>query len=179
MSEKMRQSLLEDFHDPEFRQIYLRDFLNSLISTQIRVLREDRNLSQAQLAASIGTTQPAVSAHESPDKDSWSIATLRKLAEAFDVALIVKFESFGKALNEITGFSRESLSVPSFEDDPAFRVSAQSTWMLLPHVSSGEYLFAEPSQDWWIAKGHLPQQTATVSSQKTITSINISVGATI
>jgi transcriptional regulator with XRE-family HTH domain len=119
MSE-MRTRLLERFHDPEYRRVYWHDFLNTAIATQIKVLRESRGLTQAQLAALVGTSQPAISAHESPDKKSWSIATLRKLADAFDVALVVKFESFGRALDEIVNFSKEHLAAPPFDEDPAF-----------------------------------------------------------
>jgi transcriptional regulator with XRE-family HTH domain len=120
-SSEMRKRLIEEFRDKEYRQIYSDDFLNTSIATQIRVLRESRKLSQKEFAALIGTTQPAISAHESPDKTSWSISTLRKIAAAFDVALVVRFESFGKVLGDIVEFNRESLERPSFEDDPVFQ----------------------------------------------------------
>lgn len=118
---KLRKRLTEQFNDPEYRHIYCSDFLDDSVATQIRVLRESRGLSQAQLGALIGTTQGGISSHEDPDKARWSISTLRKIAKALDVALVVKFESFGNILDDIVSFSRESLAKPSFEDDPAFR----------------------------------------------------------
>jgi transcriptional regulator with XRE-family HTH domain len=116
----LREKLIEQFKDKEFRQVYCEEFLNTAIATQIKVLREERGLSQKQLAAMLGTTQPAISAHESPEKESWSIKILHKFAAAFDLALVVRFESFGADLDDIVSFSRDHLKRPSFKDDPTF-----------------------------------------------------------
>jgi len=118
--DEMRERLLQRFRERRYREGYLEAFLNTRIAAQIKALREARRLSQAQLAKRVGTTQPGISALENVHYTSWSLRTLKKLARAFDVALIVKFESFGKALDEVTGFSEESLAVPPFAKDPAF-----------------------------------------------------------
>jgi AbrB family looped-hinge helix DNA binding protein len=117
---EMRERLIDRFRERRYREQYLEGFLNTRIAAQIKMLREARKLSQAGLAKRIGTTQPGISALENVDYTSWSLRTLKKLAKAFDVALIVKFESFSKALDDITGFSAESLAVPSFAKDPIF-----------------------------------------------------------
>jgi hypothetical protein len=64
--------------------------------------------------------QSRISALENVSYDSWSIKTLRRLAEAFDLVLVVRFESFGKVIEDIESFERTRLEAPSFTEDPAF-----------------------------------------------------------
>lgn len=116
----LKERLLNRFRDPEYRHEYLESFLNSLISAQIRTLREDSQLSQADLAEKLGTAQSAISRIENPNYSAWRVDTLRKLARVFDRALIVKFVSFGDAVDDIEQFGIDRLIRPAFEDDPAF-----------------------------------------------------------
>lgn len=118
---EMRKRLLKRFHDKEYRESYLTSFLNTLIASQIRALREKQHLSQAELGEKIGTTQPGISALESVTYSKWSLRTLRKLARAFDVALVVRFESYGEALEDIVEFNDSVLEKPSFPEDPVFQ----------------------------------------------------------
>jgi transcriptional regulator with XRE-family HTH domain len=114
-------TLKEEWKDKETRHVYCDEFLNSSIATQIKVLREQRGLTQAQLAALASMMQPRIAAMEDVNYSSWTINVLRRLAEAFDLTLTVKFESFGGKLHEIVVFSRENLEKLSFEDDPIFK----------------------------------------------------------
>ena len=123
----LKTRLLQRFRDPEYRHGYVESFLNSLVSTQIRHLRERRGWSQKELAEAIGTVQSGISRIESPDYSAWRIETLRKVAKAFDMALSVKFVSFGDELNDIMRFGDGSLMRPSFEDDPAFESGEDSS----------------------------------------------------
>jgi transcriptional regulator with XRE-family HTH domain len=124
MSDDLRERLLAEFQDRDFRHAYLEDFLNSVVSTQIRTLREKAGWSQAELADLIATTQSAISRNESPDYSRWNIATLRKLAGAFDRALIVKFAGFGEALSDIERFRCDRLIPSAFDEDPVFHHGA-------------------------------------------------------
>lgn len=119
MSE-IRERLLSRFRRRDYRHSYVDSFLNSLISTQIRLLREREGWSQRDLAERIGTTQSGVSRIESPDYSAWRIETLRKIAEAYDMALSVKLVSFGDALDEIERFGKDKLIRPAFKSDPIF-----------------------------------------------------------
>jgi hypothetical protein len=65
--------------------------------------------------------QSRISALENVNYSAWSISTLRRLAKAFNVVLVVRFESFGKHLQEIEDFGRESLKVDSFASDAMVR----------------------------------------------------------
>jgi len=110
------------FRNKEYRHAYVDEFLNVSIATQIKVLREQRNWTQAELGNRVDPPmkQTRISIMENVNYSSFSINTLRKLAEAFDLTLRVSFESFGCRLKDIEQFSRVALERPSFEDDPAF-----------------------------------------------------------
>lgn len=112
--------LLTRFRDFEYRHTYVESFEDSFIATQIKVLREQRGLSQAALAARAGMKQSQISPMEDVNHGSWKIRTLRRLGRAFDLVLVVRFETFGSALREIDKFSRESLERSSFEKDQIF-----------------------------------------------------------
>lgn len=119
MSE-LTKNLKEDFKDKETRHIYAEDFLNTLIATQLKVLREDRQWTQTKLAEEAEMKQERISVLEDVNYESWSVKTLKRLAKAFDLRLSIKFETFGSFLKEFEAFNRETLQRPSFEDDPAF-----------------------------------------------------------
>ncbi|MDX6444884.1 MAG: hypothetical protein QOH71_1958 [Blastocatellia bacterium] len=120
MSE-LTKNLREEFKDKETRHIYAEDFLNTLIATQLKVLREDHEWTQTQLAQEAGMQQERISVLENINYESWSVKTLKRLAKALDVRLSIKFESFGSFLKDFDSFNRETLQCPSFEDDPAFQ----------------------------------------------------------
>jgi transcriptional regulator with XRE-family HTH domain len=120
MSE-LTNTLREEFKDKETRHVYCDEFLNSSIATQIKVLREQRGLTQRELAERAGMRQERISVLEDVNYSSWTINVLRRLAEAFDLTLTVKFESFGEKLFSIEDMSRETLEKPSFDEDPVFQ----------------------------------------------------------
>jgi len=122
---ELLKRLVEDFRDKTVRDVYCDEFLNATIATQIKVLREQRGLTQAQLAELSGMKQSRIATMEDINYSSWTISTLRKLAMAFDVALSVRFEGFGEKLKQIASFSRESLEKPSFDNDPIVQVIEQ------------------------------------------------------
>jgi transcriptional regulator with XRE-family HTH domain len=116
-----REALRDEFQDPEARHDYADIFLNSSIALQIKALRLQRGWSQEALAERAGMKQSRISAMEQATYSGWSLSTLRRLAKAFDIALEVRFESFGTLLNDAASVSRDALERPSFNDDPAFK----------------------------------------------------------
>lgn len=113
--------LKKDFKDSDYRHIYGEGFLNSSIATQIKVLREEREWTQARLAEEAGMNQSRISELEDVNFNSWTIRTLRKFAKAFDLRLKISFEEFGTLLHDFKGLNRKSLSRKSFAVDPAFK----------------------------------------------------------
>ena len=110
----------EKFRDRDYRAAYAENALDTYIATQLRVLREQRELTQGKLADLANMKQSRISTMEDVNYAGWSISTLKRLARAFDLSLMVKFESFGGLLREMDAFNRQALERPSFEDDPAF-----------------------------------------------------------
>lgn len=110
MSKFPSDSLLVELDDAEFAHSYIEEHLILKIAAQIRALRLSRGWSQVQLAKASGMAQERISKLESADFESITMATLNKLARAFDVSLAIKFESFQSALNELPLLSVDYLS---------------------------------------------------------------------
>lgn len=105
------ENLRREFQDEEYRQVYWEDWMYSQIALQIASMRKQRGWTQEELARRIGTLQPGVSRLEDVNYRGWTLATLVKLAAAFDVALNVEFIPFGEAIDKVESFSAESLKV--------------------------------------------------------------------
>jgi transcriptional regulator with XRE-family HTH domain len=103
------KNLASEFEDKEYADSYLEEFTNMEIATQIKVLREQRDLTQKQLSVLSGINQERVSKLENVDYDSWTIKTLHKFAKAFDVGLKVSFEPISSRILDIDRFSRKDL----------------------------------------------------------------------
>jgi len=133
------QKLIERFGEFGYRHTYVDSALDSFIATQIKVLREQRDLTQTELAELASMKQSQISRLENINNSSWKVGTLRKLAHAFDLALVVRFENFGRALPDIDRFSRTYLQRDSFKDDPVFALTAatgnhQSSTIAAPEI---------------------------------------------
>ena len=113
--ETLRQDLLSD---EEFRYGYAESFLNSCVAAQIKTLREQRGMKQAELAERIGTKQAGISRLENVNYSAWKSETLRKLARALGVRLRISFETFGSLLDEVEVFNREALERTEPSKDP-------------------------------------------------------------
>ena len=124
MSE-LENKLKKEFKDKEYAHAYVNEFLNASIATQIKVLREQLGWKQEELASKTGMEQSRISLLENINYSMWSISTLKKLAEAFDVTLKVSFESFSTRINDIDNFNRESLERLSRENDLSFEEQTQ------------------------------------------------------
>ncbi len=146
MSE-LRDNLREEFHNKEYRHAYADESLNMYIATQIKALREQRTLTQKQLADLTGMAQPRIAVLEDVNYSSWSINTLRRLAEAFDLRLSVRFETFSSLIPEVETLNTESLKRDSFDDDAWFhKKDAQPA----AHSSmlGSVYIVGQPIEQW-------------------------------
>jgi transcriptional regulator with XRE-family HTH domain len=84
---------------------------------QIRALRRQLIGTQAEMAKLTGMRQPRLSAMEKPNGANFNLETLRRLAEAFDVALIVRFAPFSELLDWSGRFNPDNFRVPSFNTE--------------------------------------------------------------
>ena len=121
MNELLDRLAKEFEDDADGRYAYVDALSNALVSAQIKALREDRKLSQEELADRIGTKQSGISRLERSDYSTWKVETLRKLARAFGVRLKISFEEFGTIVDDVSSFDAETLAPKRFEEDPAFK----------------------------------------------------------
>jgi transcriptional regulator with XRE-family HTH domain len=119
------ETLRQDLTQPEFSEGYAESFQDAYVATQIKVLREQNEWTQAELAEVLNTTQTAVSRIENVNYSAWNISTLKKLARAFRVRLKVSFESYGSLINDVENFSRENLKRAPREKDPELAIGIQ------------------------------------------------------
>jgi transcriptional regulator with XRE-family HTH domain len=119
------EELVEQFRDKEYREAYADDFLDAYIAAQIRTIREQRDMTQQELADLIGTKQTGISRIENVNYSSWNIRTLKKIAYALGGRLHVSIETFGSLVEEGASFSRKALQRPSVQDDPVLKQSAK------------------------------------------------------
>jgi transcriptional regulator with XRE-family HTH domain len=122
-----RDTLREELRDEEYRYAYAEDFLNTFVATQIKVIREQRDLTQDELAELIGTKQSGISRLENVNYKSWKTETLRKIARALGVRLKISFETFGSLIDDGVRFSADSLQRAEFSEDPVFQSEPAGT----------------------------------------------------
>lgn len=93
------QQLARDLHGKDFRDAHLEASLAWAIRTQVRLIREDRGWTQRELAEKSGVSYAAINRLENLSVPfSVNIGTLLDIAEAFDCALVVRFESWSNYL---------------------------------------------------------------------------------
>jgi len=96
------------------------------LAYNLRATRDRLEWSQERLAAEVGMNQNAISRLESPDYGKHTMTTLKRLARAMDVALIVRLAPFSELIDWVSGTPRldqglatESLAIPSFAAEEA------------------------------------------------------------
>ena len=101
----------------EERDAFVASQIDVGIPFQIRALRKQFGLNQKELAELTGMRQPRISAMERPGSGSLNLETLKKLASAFDVGLLVKFAAFSELVAFENEFSPDDFRVLSFSTD--------------------------------------------------------------
>lgn len=88
----VNSTTFERIEDKKRRNKYLANQIKLGLSFQLRALRKDRDLTQKDLADLLGTQQTVISRIENHNASKLSIPTLLKMAEVFDVGVVVRFE---------------------------------------------------------------------------------------
>lgn len=117
MPSEIKQPPLLGLEDSDYRRVFTAEHLNLGLAYQLRLLREDRGWTQEELARRTGKSQEMISRWEDPDYGSHSISTLKVFADAFDVALIVRFAPFSELTKWLTSLSIEQLVPKGFEEE--------------------------------------------------------------
>lgn len=122
-----REQIWESLHDHEFRKQFIDEHITVGVAFQIRSLRNRQNLTQANLADRLDVKQPLVSSWENPDYGKYSLGTLKELAKAFDVGLLVRFVPFSTLVNWTVNLTSDDIAPPNFGEEERYRVTASVT----------------------------------------------------
>jgi transcriptional regulator with XRE-family HTH domain len=117
---RMNLSQSAEMRNREYRHGLVNAQIEIDLPLQIRALRKQLIGTQPELATLTGMKQPRISAMEKPGKAHFTLETLRRLAEAFDVALIVRFAPFSELARWSEEFDPEAFFVPDFDNDIGF-----------------------------------------------------------
>ena len=106
------------------RQQFVESHLTKTLAYQIRATRESLHLSQSDLAELVATNQNAIYRLESPSYGRPTLTTLKRIAAAMDVALIVRLVPFSELVDWVSGTPRVNrgiatgaLAVPDFQQE--------------------------------------------------------------
>ena len=113
----MDETQLAEAQNKEYRHGLVSAQIDIDLPLQIRALRKQRGLTQPELAELTGMKQPRFPLMEKPGGAKFTLETLRRLAEAFDIALIVRFAPFSELLDWSEHFNPDSFAVPSFQSE--------------------------------------------------------------
>lgn len=103
-----------EYSDLDYRRAALASTVENFIAWQVRINREERGLTQKDLAALMGTGQSAISKLEDPEGGDVQVSTLLRAAHAFDCALILRFVDFASFVEASQHVQPERLFAPSF-----------------------------------------------------------------
>jgi len=113
--------LAEKLRDSEYRKAFVASQINIGIPFQIRAMLKNRpGWTQETIAQHAQMLQPRISGLMTPGKTRPNIETLRRIAEAFDCGLIVRFAPFSELARWSEEFDPEAFSIPSFDEDTGF-----------------------------------------------------------
>jgi transcriptional regulator with XRE-family HTH domain len=130
---------------------------------QLRAMRDRAGLTQTELGQKVGMNQNAISRLERLDYGKASLTTLKRLAAAFDVGLMVYFVPFGKMADWVSGtpylengLNPDAIDVPNYErerdeKDVAIPSTAQafaaSGGMIHPDVKTTNFVTVHVVRD--------------------------------
>jgi transcriptional regulator with XRE-family HTH domain len=98
--------------------------LSEGIAFQIRATRDAQGITQAALAEATGMSQNNISRLENPEYGKHTVSSLKRIADALDVALVVRLVPFSQYIDWLSGrpyldrgISVTALAVPEYAKD--------------------------------------------------------------
>lgn len=117
MTPDRRQQFAQSLRDKEYRDAVVEEYITEGLAAQIHETREARGWTQAELAERTQMAQESISRLENPNYGSYSLKTLKRLASALDVALVVRFVPFSELVDWVADLSTNDLAVAGFDGD--------------------------------------------------------------
>jgi transcriptional regulator with XRE-family HTH domain len=96
--------------EKRFRDTFVAGEIRRLLPFQLRALRAAREWTQGELGERANMPQTVISRIENGNAGSLNIKTLVKLAAAFDVALVIRFEPIDRLLSWVDNLSPERMA---------------------------------------------------------------------
>ena len=106
-----------EIQDKEYRHGLIAAQIEVDLPLQLKALRKQRGWSQPEMERLTGMKQSRFPLMERPGGARYTLDTLRRLAQALDVALIVRFAPFSEFLAWSKDFNPETFAVPSFKEE--------------------------------------------------------------
>ncbi len=122
-SNKRKERLLKGLKDKRQRDAFVSAQIDTGIPFQIKVLREQKPWTQKELGEHSNPTmdQVRISILEDPNYGKITLTTLKRLASAFDVGLVVRFVPFSELVEWELNLDSESLKVLSYDEETYFQ----------------------------------------------------------
>jgi transcriptional regulator with XRE-family HTH domain len=118
---KRKEKLISKLKNKEYRDAFLSELIANGIPFQVKALREQRKWTQKELGDMAEMAQESISRLEDPNYGKLNLNTLKRLASAFDVGLMVRFVPFSDLVEWDINLSNESLEVASFNEEVYFK----------------------------------------------------------
>jgi transcriptional regulator with XRE-family HTH domain len=123
----MLAKMWKTFQSKAYRDAYVSADIADTITAQMIALRKKHGWSQKELAERANMKQSRISAIEDPEYENISIATLKRLASVFDVALTVRFIPFSELAHWVHHLSPVKLALKCFHVDSLTAAPALAT----------------------------------------------------
>lgn len=135
---KRKEKLISELKDREYREAFVSEHIDTGIPFQIKAIRDERGWSQKELGEKVHEImkQEQISRLEDPNYSKFTLATLKRLASAFNVGLMVRFVPISNLAEWELGLTSESLKAVSFDNDPYFEDKPDSTQPVLTSLPS-------------------------------------------
>lgn len=99
MTTLKRKEIFNGLADKDYRDVFVEENIGMGLAYQIRALRERETWTQEQLGKLTDKAQETISQLENPAYRAYTLKTLRRLAAAFDVGLLVRFVPFSELVD--------------------------------------------------------------------------------
>jgi len=140
---KRLKKVIEDLKSSkEYRDAFVEEHIDTGVPFQIHTLREQRIWTQKDLGIHAGMAQETISRLEDPSYGKLTLKTLKRLASAFDVALMVRFVPFSELVEWELHLTPDSLKAQSFEEESYFKEKTDERLRILYEVPE------QPSPDY-------------------------------
>lgn len=146
MSSKQEQ-MWNNLKNSDFRKQFIDEHISVGLAFQIRSLRNRQNLTQGDLANLMGIKQSLVSAWENPNYGKYNLGTLKELANAFDVGLMVRFVPFSLLVDRTVNLKSDDIAPPNFDEEESHKVSFNALMAEVQKIIDAKQSQSEPTQN--------------------------------